>query len=391
MIPISVFGLDLHSPKYVIYDKTDNKLLLEKEKDTETAIASLTKIMSALVIIEEEKNLEKEVVVTNQMLREVPWDAYVIHLVPNTTYTYKDLLYGTILPSAADCITALAIDNAGSVSSFVEKMNQKAQIIGLKNTHFTNPIGMDHKENKATLQDTLKLLLYALDNPTFKEIYMTKEYQMTTGKIVYSSLKMYSEKLGLDTSRILGAKTGATGEAGLALSQIFQSNNHEIISITVGAENTKDSFHIRDGLSIIQYMDTHYSEKVLLGKNKIQKQIPVEKSTIHSVTISNQKEIKKYLPNDFHSEDFKIQYDLPEKIDYKSPKKIGRIKYYYQEELIDSEIVEIQEKIEPTIVERIKTSIWTPILLSMILFGMIVFIIKKTIKNNRIKIEKHMI
>ena len=336
IIPLHVLALDLHSSKYVIYDNTDEKILIEKGISDNVSIASLTKIMSAMVIIDGVNDLSREIKITSNMLNNVPNYAFVINLKRNEVYTYEDLLYATILPSAADAIVALAIDYSGSIVSFVESMNNKAHELGLDNTHFTNPIGMDNAGNKATLEDVLKLLKYALNNNDFRTIYSTKEYVMHNNKTIYSSLKMYNEdlNLNLDTSRILGSKTGYTKNAGSALSEVFESNNHEIISITVGAEHNNDSYHLRDGIDIINYIDNNYNNHLLLKKGELLKELEVRDSTIDKYNIYAKKDIMKYLPNDYNTDDFKIEFSLPDYIDYKTKKDIGDIKFYFQDELI---------------------------------------------------------
>ena len=377
LFPISCFAIELHSPKYIVYDTKEEKVLFAQGEKENTAIASLTKIMSTIVVLEEDYQPERMILVTNEMLKKVPWDAYKIKLQANHSYTEQDLLVATLMSSAADAVTSLAIDKAGSVEAFVYKMNQKGEEIGLKNTHFTNPIGMDDIDNKATLEDILILLKYALKNETFKQIFTMKQYTLVDGKEIYSSVKMYSERLNLDTTRIKGAKTGATGEAGYALAEIFDSNNHEIISITTGAEQTNDCYHIQDGLAIINYLDENYSDKVLLKKGELLKTIPVVKSTIDHVDIKSKQTIVKYLPNDYNPELWKIVYKIPEVLDYHSKKEIGTIEYYYNEEQLGIDTIILKEEIKPTLLEVLKNNILYIIGGIIGIIGIIILIIKK--------------
>ena len=375
LFPLSVFGLDLHSEKYVIYNLDDDEIILEKGISDDVMIASLTKILSAMVIIEGCDNLDKKVVYTREMKNSIPLHAYVIHLKEGVEYTYSDLLYATILPSAADAVTALAINYSSSVSDFVSEMNKKAKEIGLQHSNFTNPIGMDDSNNHSTLEDVLILLRYALKNDTFKKIYMTKEYTLSDGKVIYSSINMYSEKLNIDTSRILGAKTGATGGAGYALSQIFESGGHHLLSISVLAPQTKDSYHIIDGLNIIHYMDDNYSDKTLLKKNILLRTIPVYHSNIKEYKLYSDKELIKYLNNDYKVEDFHIKFNLPKYLDYHSKNKIGEVYYYYQEQLLYTQNIILDKKIRPSLFEYIKKYI---IIVPIII--LICFCIRKTKK-----------
>ncbi len=372
--PFSCFAIDLYSPKYIVYDTNEDQVLFSSRANENTAIASLTKIMSTLVFIENH-SMEEKILVTNEMLKQVPWEAYKIKIEPKE-YVASDLVYATLIASAADAVIPLAIYSNGSVDAFVYQMNLKAQELGLEHTHFTNPIGLDDIDNKATLEDVLKLLKKALKNDLFRQIYMTRQYTMSDGTVVHSSLKMYSEQLQLDTTRIMGCKTGATGEAGYAFSQVFQSNGHEILSITVGAPQTKDSYHIRDALTIISYLDEHYKDVVLSPKNHLIKTIKVEKSTIDHLEIHSKKEIIKYLSDEDSLDLFEIKEDLPDKIDYNTNKNLGTIQYYYNGELLEKENVVLDQEIKPTVLERLKRN-WYFICIGMLIILILILLRKK--------------
>ena len=388
IIPINIFAINLYSSKYLIYDNTDNKILLEKNINNNTSIASLTKIMTAIIIIEEENDLDKTIKVTKEMINAVPKNAYTINIKNGEIYTYKDMLYAILLPSAADAATILSIQNAKNINNFVKKMNNKAQELGMKNTYFTNPIGMDNTKNKATLNDMLILLKYALNNKIFKEIYTSKQYVMSNKETIYTSLKMYNEdlNLNLDTSRIIGSKTGYTKLAGFALSEIFYSNNHEIISITVGAKHNLQSYHLRDGIAIIKYIDDNYNNQTLQEKNKLLKTLEVKNSTINEYKIYSDKEIIKYLPNNYNKDDFKIEYNIPQYLDYKQEKEIGNIKYYYQDELLYTQKIILNEKIRPNFISFIKDNIIYILLSILLIISIIYFSIKRS-KKLKLKVN----
>lgn len=383
IIPINIWGIDLHSSKYIIYDNTDDTILLEKDMNKNTSIASLTKIMTAIVIIDSNVDLNKKIKITYNMLKNVPKGAYTINLNIGEVCTYNDLLYAILLPSAADAAVALAIDYSGSINKFVSEMNKKAKELNLNNTYFTNPIGMDNNNNKATLEDILKLLKYALNNDIFRKIYTSKEYMLNKRKI-YTSLKMYNEdlKLNLNLSRIIGSKTGYTKKAGMALSQIFNSNNHEIISITIGAPHNNNSYHLRDGLKIINYIDNNYNNQVLQKENMLLKELEVRDSNIDKYNIYSDKEIIKYLSNDYNKDDFKIEYNIPEYITYKSNKKIGNIKYFFKDELLYTQEIIVNEEIKPNFISLIKDNIlYIGIGISIIIISIISIICKKRLNK----------
>jgi hypothetical protein len=179
----------LHYKSALIYDMTDNKLLYELNTKEQRSIASLTKIVTTITALESITNLTDEVTITNDMLSKVRWDASIAGLKAGQTYTYEDLLYASILPSGADATISLAISTSGSIENFVKKMNDLTDRIGMTNSNFVNVHGLDEKGHYSTAEDIHKLLMYCLKNPKFKEIYTTKEYQLSTGKIVKSTVK----------------------------------------------------------------------------------------------------------------------------------------------------------------------------------------------------------
>ena len=115
--------VELTSDKYILYNLNDNKVLLEKDSHKETQIASLTKIMTVIISIENVKDFNEEVVITKEMLKGLTWDIATIGLKSGDKVTYNDLLYGAILPSGADAVNALSISISGSKEKFVKLMN----------------------------------------------------------------------------------------------------------------------------------------------------------------------------------------------------------------------------------------------------------------------------
>ena len=129
LIPFPILALTyptLHYRNAIIYDLTDNNILYNYHSEEETSIASLTKIMTTIVAIESIDNLDETITYTENMDSLVRWDASVAGLKVGKTYTYRDLLYASILPSGADATTALAISISGSIDAYVNKMNALA-------------------------------------------------------------------------------------------------------------------------------------------------------------------------------------------------------------------------------------------------------------------------
>ena len=264
-IPINIFALEtpeLNSNKFIIYDITSKEVLNEFKAYENTSIASLTKIMTTITALEKINDLEKSVTITSEMLNNIYWNASLAGLKVGDTLTYKDLLYASILPSGADATHALAYTLSGNIDNFLIEMNNLAKRIGLENTNFSNVIGLDNKNNYSTLYDIARLLSYALENETFKEIYTAKDYTLSNNLEVKSTLLLFNKNMNLDISRIIGSKTGHTNNAGYCLSSLIKSNNHDIIIITGGASKIDNNYyHLIDTINLIEYTDKLLEEK----------------------------------------------------------------------------------------------------------------------------------
>lgn len=341
---------NLHYKSALIYDMTDNKLLYELNTKEQRSIASLTKIVTTITALESIDDLTDEVTITNSMLSKVRWDASIAGLKAGETYTYEDLLYASILPSGADATISLAISTSGSIDNFVKKMNELTDRIGMTNSNFVNVHGLDEKGHYSTAEDIHKLLMYCLKNPKFKEIYTTKEYQLSTGKIVKSTVKTTGNRIGKDTSRILGSKTGFTLGAGLCMSAIINSDNHEILIITLGATpNTGNTYHVLDTLELITFIDNSYNIETISKKDTKLISIPVSLSKIDTYDIKTTKDITKFLEKDYDKSLIKVEYKGKEKLSYKDKinTKIGTITYTYNQEIISTEEVILNIEIKP--------------------------------------------
>lgn len=265
LIPINAFAIEvpnISSTKYIIYDNTDEVILNAKNDSEKASVASLTKIMTSLVAIDKIKDLDDKITITNEMLKDVYWDASIAGIKVGDNLSYRELLYALLLPSGADAAHSLAISLSGSLNKYVDDMNNYAKKIGLNHTHFSNVVGLDDSNHYSTLDDMLKLLKHALSNKTFREVYGTRKYTLSTGLNLTSTLVTYN-KQHLNIERIKGAKTGFTEDAGYCLSSYFDSNDHEIIMITLGAEHIGNNFyHISDTVNLIPYVDKLLYEKL---------------------------------------------------------------------------------------------------------------------------------
>lgn len=345
---INVFALDdptLYSKNYCLYDLTDDKIIYEKNIQERTNIASLTKIMTTITAIEKINNLDDYVTITSEMLSNIKYDASLAGLKIGDKLTYKDLLYASILPSGADATQALAYSLSGSINNFVNDMNALAKKIGMESSNFVNVTGLDIDNHYSTINDLLKMLQYSLKNETFKTIYTTKSYTLSNGLVVDATVKKYNNLMKLDISRITGSKTGYTNKAGLCISSIFESNNHEFIFISTNAEFIYGNYYnLKDNLNIINFMDKNYNNQITAKSTDIIKTIPVNFSNIRKYYVHLSKDALAYLPNDYNKDDIKVNYNGKTSITFlDNNKQIGKVTITYKDNPIYEEDILLKD------------------------------------------------
>lgn len=172
--------LDTTSRHAILLDAQSGQVLAQKRADERTAPASLTKMMTILLAIEAEPDLDKQVTLPEGIFPALQIErASMAGFAPGETVTVRDLLYGAMLPSGAECCETLARLVSGSEDNFAALMNQKAAELGMKNTHFTNPTGLTDTEHYSSAADMAKLLQAALHNATFRTIFTAEHYTTT--------------------------------------------------------------------------------------------------------------------------------------------------------------------------------------------------------------------
>ena len=210
----------------VLYDPLTNTMIFEKAADTRRGMASTTKIMTALVALEQYEQTQ-----TVEIRRE--WcgiEGSSMYLQTGETVTVSDLLYGLLLASGNDAATALAGMDPKGQAGFVEKMNRKAAELGLTSTHFDNPSGLDGESHYTTALELAKLTAHAMQNPDFARIVGTKTVK-TAGRTLKNHNRLLSE---IDAC---GVKTGFTKACGRCLVSAKAQNGRMLICITLNAPN----------------------------------------------------------------------------------------------------------------------------------------------------------
>lgn len=254
----------LHSGAGIVIRLEDEEVIFRFQQNKKIFPASLTKIMTCIIAIENINELDAAVTLNKEIFdRLYAENASMAGFLPSENVKIIDLLYGNILPSGGECSVALAEYVAGSEQAFVELMNKKAKELGMNNTHFMNATGLHNQFHYTTVEDLGYLLQYALKNEIFNDIFQSKSYsvaptnQHLNGFTFYSSMFKLQDKWELDNGEIVGGKTGYTDEAGLCLASEAIVNSQKYIAITVNADGNHytEPYHVYDAFYLYNQLE----------------------------------------------------------------------------------------------------------------------------------------
>lgn len=217
-------------------------MLYEKNPDQKVYPASTTKIMTALLALEE-GNPDEKVKVSNNA---VGVEGSSIYLEKDEIIPLKDLIYGLMLRSGNDAAIAISEEIAGSVEDFVSLMNERAKEMGAENTHFMNPNGLHHDEHYTTARDMAKISIEAMKNPQFKEVAAAKVWTADRGEGKYNYF-YNKNKVVYQYEGGTGIKIGYTKAAGRTLVASSEKDGMELICVVMNAPNWfQDTYNLMD-------------------------------------------------------------------------------------------------------------------------------------------------
>ena len=288
----STNAVSVGSPSCILMEANSGKILYEKNANQVRYPASTTKIMTAILVLEN-CELTDVATVSRNAIHSIPPDYVIANIKEGEELTVEQLLNVLLIPSANDVAIVLAEHISGSVSKFSDLMNEKAKEIGCKNTHFVNPNGIHNKNHVSTAYDLALIGRYAMKNSTFRKIVQKTQYTLpATNKYSKAdrTFKTTNDLLIKNTSKsksnyyypdATGVKTGYTGEAGNCLVASAKKDNMEVISVVLGAEFTKEGLSEKflDTITLLDYAFEHYSIKTLQEKNTVLQEVEVASAT----------------------------------------------------------------------------------------------------------------
>ena len=275
--------LDINANAALIIETNTGKVIYEKDPDEQNYPASVTKILTAIIVLEK-CNLDDIVTASESAINQIP-DGYVVApLKVGEEMRVEDLLYALMLKSANDVAYVLAEHVGESVDFFADMMNQKAKEIGCTGSHFVNPNGIHDERHYTTAQDMYLIAKYAMQNEEFVKIVSTLEYTLPATNKYESEdrvMKNTNSFINPDSSffnkNVRGIKTGTTAQAGNCLITDVERDGLDFITVVLGAETSNSKFS--ETKNMIDYAFDNYTLTKVHSKGDVIKTIEIENAT----------------------------------------------------------------------------------------------------------------
>ncbi len=311
----TIYAIDVNSEGAVLIEADTGQIIYKKNENKKLPIASTTKIMTAILAIENAEPNDEFVVSKKAQNQE----GSSIYLRENEKITVNDLLYGLSLNSGNDAAVVLAEGVGGTEENFVKMMNEKAKKIGCKNTHFTNPNGLYDKNHQSTALDMAKIMAYAMNNGYFRKIVSTKNYQIDNGSSI-TYLKNHN-KLLWKYDYCIGGKTGFTKLSGRCLVSCCEKDNIRLVSVTL---NCPDDW--KTNMDLFDYGFQKVKISNVIEKNEI---LTTRKINGVNVNLIAENEVSIPLLND-RKRNISAKVFINKNKDIKSGTVIGYADIYYK-------------------------------------------------------------
>ena len=312
-IPVSATP-DVSAQSAILIEKNSGRILYSKSADLRLPIASTTKIMTALCALEY-CDINMTVTISDTASGV---EGSSMYLETGEKMTIKELLYGLMLSSGNDA--AVAISEA-TECDFIQLMNETADKIGAKNTHFTNPNGLPDDEHYSTCSDMARITAYAMQNPDFCEIVCTKSYRIEGEGKAYPRVLVNHNKLLNAYEGCIGVKTGFTKAAGRCLVSAAERDGMTLICVTLNAPNDWN-----DHKSMFDYGFSNYKYKAIVQKDTPITEISIENADSGPVSVFPEKDLYYPLKD---GESFTIEYNLYDTISapVKANSDVGKLSF----------------------------------------------------------------
>ena len=384
---------DIEAPNLLLAQTDTGKILYERQADKKIYPASTTKLMTAILVVEN-CELDEIVTVSENAVKSVPPDYVTANLQVGEELTVNDLMYVMLIPSANDAANVLAEHVGGSIESFATMMNTRAKELGCTGTNFTNPSGLQDKNHYTTTKDLFLIAQEAISKSFIKKIIGTTTYtlnntnQYTGTKRTFTTTN-YMKQKSLSKyycDYCIGGKTGYTGDAKNCVVEYAQKDGMELTAIVMGENASVKGKKFLDAKEMFEYAFKNYENKRMISKDEKYETVKINNGTnetkmldvLYGSDISILKEKQKDVNFIEPTEDVQKTveyYDL--KAPIQKGKNVGKITYEYQGITYSTKLI-AGEDVEESIVLANLTK-----LLLVALFIYIIYILKKSKRNFR--------
>ena len=400
-------GITITANAAMLVSLDTDEVLFEKNADQKVYPASITKIMTTLLILESEKyNPEAKIAMTEEALDLISGTGSSVSLLKaGEEITQLDLVYMVLMSSYGDCSLLAATYYGGSVDNFVNMMNARANELGLTGTHYENPIGLHHEQNYTTARDTYVLTKFALQNDTFKEVCESTRHTVNTslsGKRVLSTTNFLQDNTtNYYYSYAKGVKTGYTDEAGRCLVSTASYNGYNYMCLVFGCPPNEKK-HFTESSDLYRWAFKNFEFKKVADTSNPIAEIGVDLSLdTDYVSLYVEKGFTTVLPKDADDSTISIvPHPIDQRVDapIKKGQVLGTADIIYAEQIIGTVNLIANENIEKsamlTAIRAVKnffTSSYMKVVYIIIAAGILVFILaiiklnSKSSKKRKIK------
>ena len=260
--PASLTPDQIYAQSFILINKSDGRVLMEKNADVRMNPASITKIMTLLIAVENGGNLN-EIIRVPPEAADIPQDSSKVPVEVGEEMTFLDLLYGMMLRSGNDAANAAAVLVGGSIDNFVRMMNARAAALGCVNTHFANAHGYTQDDHYTTARDLAVITQEALKNPTVQRIVSTGQYQMNPTNfrkeyVIQNSNMLVVYGSEFRYSGATGVKTGTTSAAGQCLVSAAEKNGVKLICVTLKSTTAFTNAKWQDARRLLNFGFAQY-------------------------------------------------------------------------------------------------------------------------------------
>lgn len=288
LIPAKAFGLSadqLYSPSAILVDMNTGAVLFEKDADQVRYPASVTKVLTAIVAMENVASPDTEMYSSKEAIKGIIFGGMHIFIWDDEVLKFNDLLHALLIPSANDAANIIAYNTFGDFQTFMDRMNSRARELGATGTHFTNPSGLHQADHHTTARDMSILARHAMSFDLFREIVGKTDYLMLPtnrhaqwDELHTSNTFLYAESEYF--SKVTGVKTGYTDSAGFTLITSAQNNQGmELLAVTMGAASRGATN--RDARTLLEYGFQNFEPATVLATGDFLTEVSIPEADGH--------------------------------------------------------------------------------------------------------------